>query len=62
MASKILGPKDLIPLNECIVDEALEKMSSKMKSDYIEKNFYKVVDEAMKNRYQIYLSHEADAK
>ena len=62
MTSKILGPKDLIPLNECIVDEALEKMSSKMKPDYIEKNFYKVVDEAMKNGYQIYLSHEADAK
>jgi len=49
MTSKILGPKDLIPMDECIVDEALEKMSSKMKPDYIEKNFYKVVDEAMKN-------------
>ena len=47
MTSKIFGPKDLIPLNECLVDEALEKMSSKMKPDYIEKNFYEVVDEAI---------------
>ena len=44
---KMLGPKDLIPLNENIVDEALVKMSSKMKSDYIEKNFYEVIDEAI---------------
>ncbi|MDH3488537.1 MAG: hypothetical protein OEL82_10935 [Nitrosopumilus sp.] len=59
---KIPGPKDLIPLKESIVDEALAKMSSKMKPDYIEKNFYKVIDEAMKIGYQIYLSHEKNAK
>jgi hypothetical protein len=47
MTFKIFGPKDLIPLNECIVDEALEKMSSKMKPDYIENNFYEVVDETI---------------
>jgi hypothetical protein len=47
MTFKIFGPKDLIPLNECIVGEALEKMSSKMKPDYIENNFYEVVDEAI---------------
>lgn len=62
MASKIPGPKDLIPPNENIVDEVLAKMSSKMNADYIEKNFYEVIDEAMKIGYKIYLSHEADAK
>jgi len=59
---KILSPKDLIPLNEYIVDEALNKISSKMTPDNIEKNFYSVIDEAMKVGYQIYLSHEANAK
>lgn len=58
----MLGPKDLIPLNESIVDESLEKISSKMKPDYIEKNFYEVIDEAMKVGYKIYLSHEEAAK
>ena len=60
--SEIHGPKDLIPPNESIVDEALEKMSSKMTPEYIEKNFYEVVDEVMKIGYQIYLSHEKNAK
>jgi len=61
-SGKMPGPKDLIPPNESIVDEALEKMSSKMKADYIEKNFYEVIDEAMKIGYQIYLSHQENAR
>ncbi len=60
--SEIPGPKDLIPPNESIVDEALDRMSSKMNPDYIEKNFYEVIDEAMKIGYQIYLSHQGNAR
>jgi len=61
--SKVPKPTELIPDNEEIISEAIAALPDQMKkSEYIEKNFYKVLKQVMDGGYEIFLKHQEDAK
>lgn len=55
-------PTSLIPGNDKIVADALSVIKNKYKPEEVEKNFYKVLSEAMDIGYDTYLKYEREAK